>query len=111
MPNPIAHPAASIPFTRAGLVFSALVVGSIAPDFGYFFELPQSYFMYTLPGVILFDVPVGLVLLWFFHALLKWPLLSLLPATLQGRLFEHAQGFSFGPFRRFLLILLSLLIG
>src|SRR5689334_8296501 len=111
MPNPIAHPAAAIPFARVGLVFSALVVGSIAPDFGYFFELPEGYFMYTVPGLILFDVPIGLVLLWLFHTLLKWPLLSLLPISLQGRLFKYAQGFSFGPFKRFLLILLSLLIG
>ena len=43
MPNPIAHPAASIPFTRLGLVFSALVIGSISPDFGYL-VLHVSYF-------------------------------------------------------------------
>ena len=111
MPNPIAHPAASIPFTKVGLVFSALVAGSLAPDFGYFVDLPGYFFMYTIPGLLLFDVPVGLVLLWGFHALLKWPLLSLLPIGLQRRLFKHAQGFSFGPFKRFLLILLSLLVG
>ena len=28
--------------------------------------------MYTPAGVILFDVPVGLVLLWFFHFFVKW---------------------------------------
>jgi hypothetical protein len=28
MPNPIAHPAAAIPFTKVGLVFSALVATS-----------------------------------------------------------------------------------
>ena len=76
MPTPIAHPAAAIPFARVGLAFSALVVGSIASDFGYFFELPEGYFMYTVPGLILFDVPTGLVLLWLFHTLLKWPLLA-----------------------------------
>lgn len=111
MPAPIAHPAASIPFARVGLVFSALVIGSIAPDFGYFVPLPESFFMYTVPGLILFDVPVGLVLLCLFHALLKWPLLALLPSSLQRRLFQYAQRFSFGPFKRFLLILLSLLVG
>jgi hypothetical protein len=111
MPNPIAHPAASIPFTKIGLVFSALVFGSIAPDFGYFFDLPSSYFMYTPSGLFLFDLPVGLVMLWLFHALLKWPLLSLLPDRLQRRLYKHAQGFSFGPLKRFGMILLSLLVG
>ena len=111
MPNPIAHPAASIPFARVGMVFSALVVGSISPDFGYFVPLPTPFFMYTAPGLILFDVPAGLVLLWIFHILIKWPLLSLLPESLQRRLFKQAQGFSFGPLKRFFLILLSLLVG
>ena len=111
MPSPIAHPAAAIPFRKAGLVFSALVAGSLSPDFGYFIPLPGSFFMYTIPGLLLFDVPVGLVLLAGFHLLAKWPLLSLLPSGLQRRLYQHAQGFSFGPPKRFLLILLSLLVG
>jgi hypothetical protein len=111
MPNPIAHPAASIPFTKAGLVFSALVVGSLSPDFGYFIPLPGDYFMYTLPGLILFDLPVGFIVLWIFHTFMKWPLLSLLPFSLQRRLFQQAQGFSFGPPKHFLLILISLLVG
>lgn len=111
MPNPIAHPAASIPFTKVGLVFSALVIGSIAPDFGYFIPLPAAFFMYTPAGVVLFDVPVGLVLLWFFHTFVKWPALSLLPESLQRRLYKAALGFSFGPLKRFGLILLSLLVG
>ena len=111
MPNPIAHPAAAIPFTKVGLVFSALVVGSLSPDFGYFMPLPGYFFMYSLPGLMLFDLPVGLILLWIFHTLMKWPLLALLPFRLQRRLFKQAQGFSFGPPKRFLLILISLLVG
>ncbi len=67
--------------------------------------------MYTPAGVILFDVPVGLVLLWFFHTFVKWPVLSLLPENLQSRLYKSAQGFSFGPLKHFGLILLSLLVG
>lgn len=111
MPNPIAHPAASIPFTKVGLIFSALVVGSLAPDVGYFVDFRVNFFMYTLPGLFLFDVPVGFVLLLLFHTLIKWPLLSLLPVSLQRRLSRYAQGFTFGPPKRFLLILLSLLVG
>ena len=111
MPNPIAHPAASIPFAKAGMVFSALVIGSISPDFGYLFPLPTPYYMYNITGLILFDVPVGFVLLFLFHALVKWPLLSLLPVSLQRRLFKQAQGFSFAPLKHLGLILLSLLVG
>lgn len=111
MPTPIAHPAASIPFTKVGLVFSALVAGSLSPDFGCFVPLPGSFFMYTIPGLMLFDGPVGLALLGLFHLLIKWPLLSLLPSNLQRRLYQQAHGFSFGPPKRFLLILLSVLVG
>ncbi len=111
MPNPLAHPAAAIPFTKAKLVFSALVFGSIAPDFGYFIKVGQGYFMYTLPGLLLFDLPVGFVLLWLFQTLAKWPLLSLLPIGLQRRLIDPARRFTFGPVKRFGLILLSLLVG
>jgi hypothetical protein len=111
MPNPIAHPAASVPFAKAGMVFSAMVIGSISPDFGYIIPTPISFFMYTAPGLFLFDLPVGLVLLWSFHTLVKWPVLSVLPVSLQRRLFKSAQGFSFGPPKRFGLILLSLLVG
>ena len=118
MPNPIAHPAAAIPFTKSGLIFSALVIGSISPDFGYlvlhlsyFSSLLTPFFMNTTWGLILFDVPMALVLLWFFQSFVKWPLLSLLPESLQRRLFKHAQGFSFGPIRHFSVILISLLVG
>jgi hypothetical protein len=111
MPNPIAHPAASIPFAKVGLVFSALAIGSLAPDVGYFIDFRINFFMYTLPGLFLFDVPVGFVLLLLFHTLIKWPLLSLLPVSLQRRLSKYAQGFTFGPPKRFFLILMSLLVG
>ena len=111
MPTPIAHPAAAIPFTKVGLVFSALVAGSLSPDFGYFVPWSTSFYMYTIPGLLLFDVPVGLVLLLLFHVFVKWPLLSLLPISLQRRLYQHAQGFSFGPPKRFFLIVLSVLVG
>jgi hypothetical protein len=110
MPTPIAHPAAAIPFTKVGLVFSALVAGSLSPDFGYF--MPWStFYMYTIPGLFLFNLPVGLAILVLFQVFIKWPLLSLLPTSLQRRLYKHARGFSFGPPKHFLVILLSVLVG
>jgi uncharacterized protein DUF4184 len=110
MPSPIAHPAAAIPFTRVGLAFSALVAGSLSPDFGYFMPWDEFY-MYTIPGLFLFDLPVGLILLLLFHLFVKWPVLSLLPVGLQRRLYKHAQGFSFATPKRFLLVILSVLVG
>ncbi len=111
MPSPIAHPAASIPFTKAGLTFSALVIGSIAPDFWYVFRVGSAFFSYSIPGLFLFDLPVGLVLLWLFQTFAKWPLLALLPVGMQRRFYSYAQGFSFTPLKRFGNVLLSLLVG
>jgi hypothetical protein len=94
------------------LVLSALVVGSLTPDLPYFVPLlHQDGFSHTLMGILLFCLPAGLTALGSFHYLIKDPLLSLLPRAHQQRLYPAAQGFSFGPPRRFRLILLSLLLG
>lgn len=112
MPFTLSHPAASVPLARRGLVLSALVVGSMAPDFQYLFPvLPGSTYSHSFAGVFLFSVPMGLIALWLFHAILKQPLLSLLPTSHQRHLTLVAQGFSFGPPRRFALILTSLALG
>ncbi len=111
MPHPLAHPAASVPFTKAGLVLSALVMGSLAPDLWYIIRVGTPYFGNSLAGLFLFDLPVGLIMLWFFHALAKWPLLSLLPKDWQRRFYKFTEGFTWGPIKRFILILLSLLVG
>ncbi|NOZ05706.1 MAG: DUF4184 family protein [Chloroflexi bacterium] len=113
MPFTFSHPAASVPLARRrGLVLSALIVGSMAPDFEYLFRLsPESHFSHTPAGVFLFCVPVGLAALWVFHTVLKYPVLSLLPNSHQSRLIPVAKDFSFGPFRRFSLIMVSLVLG
>ena len=110
MPFTFAHPAAVLPLRRRGLVFSALVIGSMAPDCEYFFGLrrPDSH---SMPGIVTFTLPLALALLVVFHSLLKWPLISLLPSGLQARLIGPARCFHWLPARRFLMILLSLAIG
>ncbi len=113
MPFTLSHPAAAVPFARRGLVLSALVVGSLSPDLIYFLCLSvRCQFGHTLLGLFLFDMPVGLTLLWLFHTVLKYPLLSLFPARHQQCLMPLAKTpFHFIPLRRFLLIVLSLLLG
>jgi hypothetical protein len=112
VPFTLSHPAAAVPLARNGLVLSALVVGSMAPDFPYFIHLSTaSQYGHTLPGVFLFCVPAGLVVLWVFHKVLKLPLLTLLPLSYQERLISVLGNFRFSPSRRFLLIILSLVVG
>jgi hypothetical protein len=111
LPFTISHAAAVLPFTRKKLAFSAMIIGSMAPDFPYFILLPNSTgFGHTLKGLFLFDLPVGLAVLWMFHALWKRPLLSLAPHSLRTRICVDRR-FEFRPVPRFAWIGLSLLLG
>ena len=112
MPLTISHPAASVPLTRLGLVLSALVIGSMTPDFPYFIPIfPYSGFSHSIIGLFVYCVPLGLISLAVFHFLIKRPVLSLLPINHQQRLYGAVHDFSFWPVRRFLLIILSILFG
>jgi hypothetical protein len=112
MPFTLSHPAASVPFARKKFILSALVIGSMAPDFEYFFPLmPAERFGHSLPGLVLFTLPVAVIVYFIFHALLKEPLVSLLPQSHQRKLMPLLKNFSFGPPRRMVMVLLSILIG
>jgi hypothetical protein len=111
MPFTFSHPAVVVPLAKRGLPLSALVVGSMAPDLPYF-VIPsgKSNFSHTLPGVFLLDIPTGLIVLWVFHAFLKYPLLSLLPRSHRERLAPVAAQPRLNP-RLFAVILCAVVIG
>jgi hypothetical protein len=111
LPFTLSHPAAVVPF-RKFLVLSAAVVGSLAPDFHYFLNLgPYWHFSHTIKGAFLFCLPVGLAVLWIFHAIMKRPLLGLAPERHQSRLVAFAPPFRWWPAGRFALIVFSMLVG
>lgn len=86
MPLTFAHPAAILPLARR-LPLSALVVGSMTPDVVYFLRLaPRGGFGHTLPGLFLFCLPAGALILWTFHRLVKRPFVALLPVSAQARM-------------------------
>jgi len=112
MPFTPAHIAAVLPFRRSRLVWSALVVGAMAPDFEYFLRMsPQDRYGHTFPGVFLFTLPLGLLTLWIFHAYVKTQFVELMPDAMSRRLAPIAGKFRFGGASRFALILASLLVG
>ncbi len=73
VPFPLAHPAAVLPLKRCcprPLSFSALVIGSLSPDFGYCFgPLKIEDFSHSALGTVCFCLPIGLVALWAFQHL------------------------------------------
>ena len=64
MPFTVAHAAAALPFRRLNLVWSAFLVGSMAPDFPYVIGTTQyRAFGHDFPGVLLFTLPASFVAL------------------------------------------------
>ncbi len=112
MPFTLSHPALVLPIRRYGFVFSALVIGSMAPDFSYFIPFtPDKGFTHSIPGILLFNIPISFLALLLFHKFLKEPLLSLLPDNHKFRLLNFSRGFAFLPKKRLLMILLSIFLG
>ncbi len=92
MPFTGAHPLAVIPLARAGLPLSALVVGSVAPDFALYlpFRVPFDAVVrsHTPLGLLTVDLPAGLVLWLLWHALLAPATYAAAPGGLRARLGE-----------------------
>lgn len=90
MPFTFSHPAILLPFLKnKKLSATALIVGSMSPDFEYFFRMKmQSEISHTLLGIFLIDLPLGFIVMFAFHEIIKRPLIENLPAFLQNRLQE-----------------------
>ena len=112
MPFTLAHAAAALPFRRSSLVVSALIIGTMAPDFEYFLRLRADHgFGHTLKGAFLMTLPLALFVLWTFHAFVKRLVADLLPDRLQRRLTGHLDGFRFWGTGRTAVIVGSILLG
>jgi len=115
MPFTFAHPAAALPLRRVlgrfG-VLSALVIGSLAPDFAYFLplNLPREE-SHSLLALVWFCLPAGLFAYVLFHILLKGPLLGLLPPAALCRLGDYTARFRSLPQVSWTAVVVSLLCG
>jgi hypothetical protein len=112
MPFTLAHPAAAWPLRKLNLVWSAFVVGSMAPDFPYLVGSAEYRRLgHRFPGLAEFTLPASLAALWLFHNVIKRPVVELFPLGVQQRLRGLTGNFSFGGTFRFLAILGSLVLG
>jgi len=87
MPLTCSHPAAVLPFKRfVQLNFAALVIGSMSPDAGYFIgERSLAKLAHRPFGTILFDIPIGLIVLGLFY-LVRRDLCFILPSPHRNQL-------------------------
>jgi hypothetical protein len=111
MPFTPAHIAAVLPLRkRWNLVWSALAIGSMAPDFEYFLTLgPKTHRFHEFPGIVIYTLPLSFFILWVTHRFLKGPVLEFLPTSVAERM--DPAPFSFRGLGRIALIVLSLSIG
>lgn len=89
MPFTLCHPAIVLPLyrSRRSLSLAGLVIGSMAPDFVYFFSLGVSgSFTHTLLGVPLYCVPAGMLLYFVYHLLIREPALAWVPSAISSRI-------------------------
>ena len=95
MPFTLAHPLAIVPIAfllPRGWPVSALIIGSMIPDFPLFFSLGLHYSTTHAPlGVLTACVPLGWLVYLLYHELVKQPMLLLLPTGLTQRLFRLAR--------------------
>ena len=112
MPFTVAHAAAALPFRRLNLVWSAFLVGSMAPDFPYVIGSTKYRDLgHYFPGVVLFTLPAAFAALWFYHWAIKKPAAGLLPIGMQQRLQDQLGEFSFDGASRMWAITVSIILG
>ncbi|HEX6637558.1 MAG TPA: DUF4184 family protein [Steroidobacteraceae bacterium] len=92
MPFTVSHAAAVLPLHRfRNLPLAALMIGSMAPDFGYFFSHEASRTItHSFTGLFAFVLPVGLVVWLIYVALLEKTTITLLPDRWHTR-FAHTD--------------------
>jgi membrane-bound metal-dependent hydrolase YbcI (DUF457 family) len=94
MPFTVSHAAAVLPLHRLGkhkLPLTALMVGSMAPDFGYFFSYEVSRALtHSFLGLFIFSLPVGLFVWLFYVAILEKATITLLSDRWHTR-FAHTD--------------------
>lgn len=116
MPFTFAHPAIVLPVKKIFKRYvstTGLVVGSIVPDFEYFFRLePISFFSHTLKGTLYFNLPLAILLSFLFHILIRNPVIDHLPKGLYYR-FHLYKKFDWVNYVRhnYLIVIASIIVG
>ena len=116
MPFTFSHPAIVLPLTflpRRWYSFTGLVIGSLTPDFEYFLRMRiESKYSHTLGGIFWFDLPLGIILSYLFHHIVRDRLFDNLPTVLSARLsrFKHVDWHSYFK-TNWLIVLISIFIG
>lgn len=116
MPFTFSHPAIVLPLTflpRQWFSLTGLVIGSLTPNFEYFLRMRiQSNYSHTVSGLFWLDLPLGILLAFIFHTIVRDSLFHNLPTILRSRLLIFKQ-FNWRHYFKdnWLVVTISILIG
>lgn len=116
MPFTFSHPAVILPLTylpKKWFSLTGLVIGSLMPDFEYFLRMRiKSNYSHTLDGLFWFDLPLGLLLTFIFHDIVRNSLFDNLPTFFKSR-FSIFRQFDWNEHfkRNWFVVVISILIG
>ena len=95
MPFTFSHPAIVLPLTyfpKKWFSLTGLVIGSLTPDFEYFLRMRiKSNYSHTIDGLFWFDLPLGLLLAFIFHDIVRNSLFDNLPTFFKSRFSAFRQ--------------------
>ncbi|QXM07012.1 DUF4184 family protein [Crassaminicella indica] len=116
MPFTFSHPAIVIPIkNKLGKYFdfTALVLGSMAPDFEYFLRFkPMGTIGHTIGGFFYFNLPLCFIIAYIFHYIVKKPFIFNLPKPIDGWFYHIAvNSWSIKSVKGFFVFVYSAIIG
>ncbi|GEC70755.1 protein of unknown function [Flavobacterium flevense] len=116
MPFTFSHPAIILPLSylpKKWISLTALIVGSITPDFEYFLRMKvQSIYSHTLSGIFWFDLPLAIIISILFHTIVRHSLFFNLPKQIKTRLLPYKNFDWINHFKHnWIVVIISFIIG
>ncbi len=116
MPFTFSHPAIILPLTflpKKWFSLTGLVIGSLTPDFEYFLRMRiKSNYSHTIDGLFWFDIPLGLLLAFVFHNIVRDSLFDNLPLGLKSKFLSFRKFDWNSHFKKnWLVVIISIFIG
>ncbi len=116
MPFTFSHPAIVLPLTYLNkrlYSLTGLIIGSITPDFEYFLRMKvSSVYSHTWLGLFWFDLPLGFLLTYIYHNIVRDQFINNLPRWLNKRFIVYTN-FNWAQYckRNTIVVIISISIG
>lgn len=116
MPFTFSHPAIILPLNylpKKWFSMTGLIIGSLTPDFEYFIRMKiKSEYSHTIEGIFWFDLPLGILIAFIFHNIIRNSLYDNLPLFLKSRLSVFKQlNWNYYFVKNWIIVIISIIIG